>query len=170
MAITLKKEVIVDRWSMIVKEGQGKTEEIYKDTENYIQKSEAPEVKFERVQVRASFLKGVFGNERTYIRIVNKNLKGYKMYIGARDYGKNLDLSWYVTCEPGLTAGIISKIFSIFSSKKMTWVPNLDLFQQQDLTAYVTVVHHCFIDAIEKITKGTGQEIDRKSKGFLGIS
>jgi hypothetical protein len=50
---------------------------------------------------------------------------------------------------------------------------NLDLFQQQDLNAYAVVVHHCLIKAIEKMMAGLGQDtskIDRKSRGFLGIS
>jgi len=168
VAVTLKKEKIIDRWSMVVKDGQGKAEEVFKDTGNYIQKSEAPGVKAERVQVRASFLKGVLGEERTFIRVLNKDLKHYKMYIGVRDYGNNLDLSWYLTFEPGFISRLISRLLGFLSKK--TYVPDLDLFQQQDLAAYSTVVHHCFINAIEKITKGTGQAIDRKSKGFLGIS
>jgi hypothetical protein len=165
---TLNEEIIIDRWSMLVKNGQGKTEQVYKDTEDYIRQSKAPAVEFERLDIRPSFLEGVFGNKRTYIRVTNRDLDGYKMYIGARDYGRNLDLSWYVTFEPGLITRIIARIFFIFSRKP--WSPNLNLFQQQDLTAYSTVVHHCFMDAIGKITKGTGQQIDTKSKGFLGIS
>lgn len=168
MAITLKKEVIVDNWSMIVKDAQGRAEEVFKDTEDYILKSEAPGVKYERVKVNPGFLAGVFGNERTFIKVVNKNLKPYEMYVGARDYGKNLDLSWYLTFQPGFITRILTALLSILS--KRTFVPSLNLFQQQDLTAYATVVHHCFLDAIEKITKGTGQDIDRKSRGFLGIS
>jgi len=169
MAVTLKNEKIVDNWSMIVKEGQEKVEEVFKDTESLILKSEAPGVKSERVKANPGFLAGVFGSERTFIRVVNKDLKRYEMYIGARAYGKNLDLSWYLTYEPGLIARIIAIVTSrLFPGR--AWVPTLNLFQQQDLTAYATVVHHCFLDAIEKITKGTGQEIDRKSRGFLGIS
>ena len=169
MAVTLKNEKIVDRWSMVVKEGQGKAEEVFKDTENYILKSEAPGVKCERVKANLGFLAGVFGTERTFIRVVNENLNKYEMYIGVRDYGKNLDLSWYLTYEPGLIARIIAIVTSrLFPGR--AWVPTLNLFQQQDLTAYATVVHHCFLDAIEKVTKGTGQNIDRKSRGFLGIS
>jgi len=57
------------------------------------------------------------------------------------------------------------------SDKAMSF--NLDLFQQQDLNAYATVVHHCLLKAIEKMMSNLGQDpskIDRKSKGFLGIS
>ncbi len=167
MAVTLKKEVVVDRWSMVVEEAQGKAEEVFKDTENLIQKSEIPGVTSERVKANPGLLAGVFGNERAFIRVVNKNLKRYEMFIGVRDYGKNLDLSWYLTYEPGMIAGLISIVTSrLFPGR--AWTPKLNLFQQQDLTAYTTVIHHCFLQSIEKITKG--QSIDKKSKGFLGIS
>jgi hypothetical protein len=168
MAITLKKEVIVDRWSMVIKEARGKTEQVYKDTEHFIKKSEAPKVSFERVKVNPGFLQGMLGNERSYVLVVNNALSGYKIYIGVRDYGNNLDCSWYMTYEPGLIARIIGMLFSFLS--KGTVVPTLDLFQEQDLRAYATVVHHCFIEAIEKITKDTSQGIDKTTKGFLGLS
>lgn len=54
-----------------------------------------------------------------------------------------------------------------------TLVKELDLFDQQDLTAYVTNTHHCLIEAVEKLMLNMGQDpskIDRKSRGFWGIS
>ncbi|MEW6675409.1 MAG: hypothetical protein AB1348_05320, partial [Nitrospirota bacterium] len=54
-----------------------------------------------------------------------------------------------------------------------TLIIRLDLFDQQDLTAYVTNAHHCLIEAVEKLMLNIGQDpsrIDRKSRGFLGIS
>ena len=45
----------------------------------------------------------------------------------------------------------------------------LDIFAQQDLRAYVTVVHHCLKEVVEMLMKGLGQDtskIDGKSKGF----
>lgn len=167
MAVRLNKEQVVDRWSMVVKEAQGQVEEVFKDTENLIRKSEAPGVTSERVKANPGLLAGIFGSDRDFIRVANGNLKRYEMYIGVREYGKNLDLSWYLTYEPGLIARLITMVTSrLFPGR--AWVPSLNLFQQQDLTAFTTVVHHCFLEAIEKITKG--QPIDRKSKGFLGIS
>jgi hypothetical protein len=49
----------------------------------------------------------------------------------------------------------------------------LNLFNKQDLTAYVTCVHHCLLEAVEKLMLGMDQDpskIDRKTRGFLGIS
>jgi hypothetical protein len=172
MGITLKDEKIIDRWSMIVENGQGNAEQIYKDTENFIKESKAPGIAIERVKVRPSWLKGLFGNERNYMMVTNEGLGDYRMFIGARDYGDNLDVQWYLTCEPGFFKKTLSDVLTKGASDKALSF-SLDLFQQQDLTAYSTVIHHCLLKSLEKLMAGMGQDtskIDRKSKGFLGIS
>jgi hypothetical protein len=172
MGITLQDEKIIDRWSMIIENGQGNGEIIYSDAENFVKTSKAPGIALDRVRVRPSWLKGLLGNERSYLMVTNEGLKDYRMFIAARDYGDNLDVSWYLTCEPGFFKKTLSDVLTRGASDKALSF-NLDLFQQQDLNAYATVVHHCLIKAIEKIMSGLGQDIskiDRKSRGFLGIS
>jgi hypothetical protein len=47
-----------------------------------------------------------------------------------------------------------------------------NILKHQDLVAYVTVVHHCILDAVEALMQKLGQDprrIDRKSKGFLEV-
>ena len=170
--VTLKEEKIIDRWSMIVEDAQGLAEQIYSDTEANIKEIQAPGINFERTQVRPSWLKGILGNERSYLMITNDALGDYRMFIGARDYGKTLDISWFMTCEPGFFSKKLSSVLTSGASDRALSL-NLDIFQQQDLSAYATVVHHCMLKAVEKMMTGKGQdisEIDRKSKGFLGIS
>jgi hypothetical protein len=170
--ITLKDEKIIDRWSMIVENAQGLAEQIYGDTQSIVNESQAPGIGFERVQVRPSWLKGILGNERSYLMVTNDALSDYRMFIGARDYGSALDISWFMTCEPGFFSKKLSNILTSGASAQALSL-NLDIFQQQDLNAYATLVHHCMLKAIEKMMSGKGQDttqIDRKSKGFLGIS
>jgi hypothetical protein len=170
--VTLKDEKIIDRWSMVVEGGQGLTEQIYTDTEAFIKETRAPGINFDRVQVRPSWLKGFFGNERSYLMVTNDALGDYRMFVGARDYGNNLDISWFLTCEPGFFSKKLSSVLTSGASDKALAL-NLDIFQQQDLNAYATVVHHCLLKAIEKMMASMGRDvsqIDRKSKGFLGIS
>jgi len=168
MAIVLQKEVIVDRWTLLVKDAGGKAEQIYEDTQTLVKKADPPKVSFERVNVAPSLVEGFLGNERTFILVTNKDLPGYNMYIASRDYGKNLDLAWYLTYQPSLFERAVFKLLGWLLKK--TLVPTLNLFQDQDLRAYTTVVHHAFLDAVAVITEGKNIEIDRKSKGFLGIS
>jgi len=167
MAITLQKEVVVNEWAMIVEGASDKVEQVFKDTEEGIKNSKAPDVTFERVKVSTSVLGGIFGKDRAFIRIRDKHLPKYEMYIGVREYGVHLDLVWYLIYEPGFFVRITNSVLS-FLKRKLVFP--MSLFDERDLTLYATVVHHCFLQSIEKITKGTGQEINRSSKGFLGIS
>ena len=172
MAVTLKDEKIIDRWSMIVEGGQGLAEQVYQDTENFIKESKAPGITIERTKVRPSWLKGLFGKERDYMMVTNDALGDYRMFIGARDFGNALDISWFITCEPGFFKKRLSNVLTSGASDKALSL-SLDIFQQQDLNAYATIVHHCLLKAVEKMMSGKGQDtsrIDRKSKGFLGIS
>ena len=126
----------------------------------------------ESVRVKPGWLKGLFGVERGYSMVTNEGLRDYKMYIGVRDYGNSLDISWYLTCEPGFFKQRFSAMLTQGSSDKALSL-NLDLFQSQDLTAYATTVHHCLLKAIDKLMAELHQDsskIDRKSRGFLGIS
>jgi hypothetical protein len=128
--VTIKDEKIIDRWSMIVENAQGLAEQIYSDTEAFVKESQAPGISFERVKVRPSWLKGMLGNERSYLMVSNDALSDYRMFIGARDYGNALGISWFMTCEPGFFSKKPSNVLTSGDSDKALPL-NLDFFQQQ---------------------------------------
>jgi len=170
--LTLKDEVIIDRWSLIIENAQGNTGPVFKGTLGYLQLANPPGVRMQRVRVRPGWLKGLLGVERDYLMVTSETLGDYRMYIGARDYGNSLDVSWYLTCEPGQLKKALSEILTRGASDTALSV-NLDLFEQQDLHAYATIVHRCLLKAVEKLMTALHQDFsktDRKSKGFLGIS
>jgi len=170
MGVTLKDEKVMDRWSVLIVNGQGRAEELFDMVASNIDKISPPEVEFQMEVVKPGLLKGLMGKKREYLMVTNSAIKDYRMYIGARDYGKTLDVSWYLTVEPGFFKKQISKAIT-GSDKALSF--NLDLFTQQDLAAYVSIVHHALLDAVEELMRDLGQDpskIDRKSKGFLGVS
>ena len=170
--VVLRDEKILDSWSVLIENAQDKTEEIYKEVPELIQESEAPGVKTETVRVGTGLGSYLFGRDREYIMVTNEGLRDYKMYIGARDYGKNLDVSWYLTCEPGLFKSTLSNLLTKGASDKALSFM-LNVFGQQDLIAYTTLVHHCLLKSVESIMQAKDQDpskIERKSRGFLGIS
>jgi hypothetical protein len=164
---SLSKEVVVNEWSMIVEKAGDQVEQVFKDTEENIKKSKAPGVDFERTKISTDLLERVAGTGRDFLKVTNEKLPKYEMYIGVREYGVHLDVVWYLVYEPGPLASIINMVLSFF---KKNLVFPMSLFDERDLTLYATVVHHSFLQAVENITKGTGQEISKSSKGFLGIS
>jgi hypothetical protein len=90
--VTLQDEKILDSWSVLVEKAQAKTEETLNSTTSFIKESQAPGIEIETVKVRPSWLKGLFGMERGYLMATNEGLHDYRMYIGARAYGNNLDI------------------------------------------------------------------------------
>ena len=113
--------------------------------------------------------KGFFGKRRDYLMVTHEGLKDYRMYVGAREYGKHLDISWFLTVEPGFF-----KSFYVAMAKDMPGVPmlfQLDLFDQQDLRAYVTAVHRLAVKrAVESIAEQLGQDtskFDSEEQGVL---
>ena len=91
--------------------------------------------------------------------------------MNCRDYGTNLAVDWHLTFRPTFWRAAAS----LFLVKASTTNPliDLDLFDQQDLRAYVTNAHRCLLRAVDDVVVSLNQDpskLDRKSKGFLGIS
>jgi hypothetical protein len=169
----VRKEQVLDSWSVLIEKGSGKAEEILKDTENFLKESKVPNVEVERTKIAPGVLKWIIGAEREFLKVRERStsLQPYNIFIGARDYGENLDVSWYLTFTPSL---IDALIYILTLGKFGLKTPSeLDLFELQDLSAYATNCHHSLLKAVEKLMLSLNQDpskISRKSRGFLGVS
>jgi hypothetical protein len=189
----VRKEEVVESWSVLIGNGQGRAEEIFSNTNNFIAETNVPNAKIEKRAMASGIIRGLFGAKRDFVVVTetgNPRLKPYQMFIGARDYGNNLDISWYLTHRlrfrkrltawlllvPGVNFFVLP--FTLMGgltsmAKERRGGLDLDLFDEQDLRAYVTNAHHCLFEAVEKLMTDLHQDsskIDRKSRGFLGIS
>jgi hypothetical protein len=170
--VTLKDDIILENWSTIILDASGYVDKVYSNAQHLIEAVQIPGGKIDSVTIRPSFLKGLFGNERHYMRVTTDALKDYRIIANARNYGTCLDVSWYLTCEPGFFKKALSNALTS-GENAMALSQNLDLFQRQDLSAFITVVHRCILKTVEGLMDNLGQDfskLDRKSKGFLGIS
>jgi hypothetical protein len=170
----LQKEQVSDTWSILIENGQGRSEEIFQGTESFIRASKVPSVGLEKKAIAPGIFGGLSGNTRDFLVITDQRsmpLKPYKIFLNARDYGDNLDISWYLTYKPSMLQAFLSLL--PFVSAISAAISDLNLFDQQDLRAYATNAHHCLMKAVEKLMVELHQDsskIDRKSRGFLGIS
>jgi hypothetical protein len=172
MGVTLNDEKLLDSWGVVIEQGSGKEQELLRTINRYLDASELPGIQAKMVEAKPSMLKGFFGKKRDYLMVNNEALKDYRMYVGARDYGRHLDISWFLTVEPGFFKKAFSEVLTRgASSQALSFA--LDLFDQQDLRAYVTAVHRCCVKrAVEELVAGLGQDsskFDWKSKGFLQV-
>ncbi len=169
----LRKEQVIDTWAMLIGSAQGRSTEIFQGTEGSIKDSQAPSLTMEKKSIAPGIVRGLLGTERDFLVVTDEartKLKPYKVFLNARDYGNNLDVSWYLTYRPSLWQSLASLI--PFVNVVSESINDLDIFDQQDLRTYVTVAHHSLIGAVEQIMLSLNQDpakIDRRSKGFLGI-
>jgi hypothetical protein len=88
----LSEEKVLDSWSILVENGQGKGMEVYNDFLRFLEESNVPEIDAKLVKVVPGWLKGLFGKEREYLMATTERLKDYKIYVCARDYGMSCNL------------------------------------------------------------------------------
>jgi hypothetical protein len=171
MAVTLNDQKIMDTWGLVIEGAAGKDLTLMRTIQSMVRDSDLPGVECSKIEAQPSMLKGLFGKKRDYLMVVNEMVKDYRMYVGARDYGKHLDISWYLTVEPGFFKGAFSAMVANGNYQALSF--SLDIFQNQDLRAYVTSVHRfCVRRAVEQLAAELGQDVEKfnwKSKGFLEV-
>ncbi len=173
IAIANRKADILEDWSILIKKAQGQKGKVISGTKELIKGSKAPSIEMKEDKVGPSLAIASLGETRDFLIVtnrVNAKLSSFKTFVNAKDYGENLFVSWYLTYRPDF---LKSLLMLLPGAKKVMSLDDLNLFNKQDLIAYVTNVHHCLLEAVEKLIVGMDQDpsnIDRKSRGFLGIS
>lgn len=171
--IAERKAEILDNWSALIRGAQGQKDKVISKTKELISVSKAPSIEIREEEVGPSLAPSAFGEKRAFLIVADRrNLKlgNFKTYVNANDYGDGLFVSWYLTYMPDVWQTLASLIPG---AGKVIGLDELNLFNKQDLTAYVTCVHHCLLEAVEKLMLDLNQDpskIDRKTRGFLGIS
>ena len=169
----ISKHHVQQRWSHFIGGGQGRAEDVFTATEQFLKDSGATWINIKREKLIPSIIRGMLAQKREFLVIKDTHfrLRPYQFLLNARDYGNNLDVVWYLTYRLSLLRALVTLIpFVSFIPKK---IQDIDLFDEQDLTAYGTVCHHAVLKAVEKIVRGLDQDvskIDRSTRGFLGIS
>jgi hypothetical protein len=163
--MALKNESVVDKWNTLVVNGAGRDIQVMDAIADKINGAQMPGVKVEK----GSISLGMFGGKRAFVTVAYQSLPDFRLYVGARDFGTHLDVSWYLTVQPRGFKRAFSK-YSMGNPIAMSM--QLDFFRQQDAQAFVTVVHHCVTDTVKELLDDLDQSpanLNTQSKGFLSV-
>lgn len=166
---TLKDEKVIDQWYSLIEDSAGSGDWILDKVEKNLAEFQAPGVRWRKEPVQTGLIKGLLGKKRELLLVTNDALKDHKMYVGARDYGKGLSVSWFLTTEPGYFK---KKFSAALTGNEKALSFALDLFDQEELRAYVTVSHHAVLEAVQALMEHRGQDfskVNTTSKGFLEV-
>jgi len=180
--ILLKDASVMERWSMLILNKDQARENIFQKTEQLVKETGVEG--FEIRKILASPVKeGILGgktammaNEREFLMIRHEGFKDFRMLVGVREYGKYLDVHWFLTCIPQAFKRMASSLLTKQSkggSSEEALSLNLTVFRYQDLCAFTSLVHDAFTQALSAVMQETGENTaklkERKSKGFLSI-
>jgi len=164
---------ILEQWTALIREAQGQGDKLMLATEELVAATKAPSLEMIEEAVGPSLSETTFGKTRKFLIVINKiglKFRSYKIFVNANDYGNNLFVSWFLTYKPDWWESVR---LLMPGAKQVLNLAELNLFDRQDVAAYATNVHHCFLAAVDKLLLELGQDpskLDRKSRGFLGIS
>lgn len=89
--MALKHESVTSSWNALVINGAGKDKWVMDTVEGMIKDAHMPNVTTGQMDISS----GLFGAKRKFLVVNHNNLRDYRLYIGARDFGTNLDLGFY---------------------------------------------------------------------------
>ncbi len=171
--VSSKDAEVLERWSSLIGGAQGNADKLMMNTRDLVEATKAPSLEMLEEAVGPSLSKTPFGETRKFLIVINNQglkFRSYKIFVNANDYGNNLFVSWYLTYKPDWWQAVA---LLLPGAKQVLNLSEMSLFDQQDLTAYVTTVHHSFLAAVDKLMLELNQDpakLDRRSRGFLGIS
>lgn len=183
----LKQEKIVQQWTMLIEGANGFGGKIINDTVKVIEKVGAPNIHVSK-QERKPDNHGWIKESREFLVAEHRLFDNYDMYIGARDYGKQLFVSWYLVEEPidfwrrfrrnpimavlTLPFLFLARALSRTQGGSGNLFSALNLFDTEELTAYVSTVHHALTESVENLMKDQKLDftkVEKRTQGFLNI-
>ena len=176
----LRKERIIDNWNVLIDDacmvnGHSPTpDKVYKDITTFLAATEPPHLKAELQDISPSLSRSLFGDQRRFLVLTdttNHRIKPYQIFMSARPYGTSLACDWFMTYKPTPLMALLSLIPYVNVVPQA--ISDIDLFDQQDLTAYASNAHHCMIKAVQELMLNLNQDpttLNRQSKGFFGLN
>src|SRR5262245_39473731 len=163
--MAIRHDSVADSWNTLVHNGAGHDKWLLDTVEGMIREAQMPGVTTGQTDISG----GMFSERRKFLVVNYARLRDYRLYISARDFGTNLDVSWYLTIQPGGLKRMVSKYMT---GNPQALSMQVDFFSQQDLSACIGFAHHCVTDAVKQLLTQLEQDptgLNTKSKGFLSL-
>jgi len=184
-----KESEIIEQWGTLIEGADGRQQEFYKTIRERLNALQPPKLEFSQEKICASLIRQLKGESRIFLVIKSKYFSGYVVRVGAEDYGKQLNISWYMTQTPskimqfllGLPSLVFLLLYPVYLGvliyekivRKQVSLENMDLFDKDEFSAFAGTVHHSVLFATQYVSEAVGfdfSKVDQKTRGFLNLS
>jgi hypothetical protein len=188
-AAKLKGGRIIDQWLMLISGAHGRGDALTNRVAEILKQAKTPSLTVEHKAVHLGFLSRMFKGTRKFLVVENEYLHGYRVFIGARDYGEQLSVSWYLTLEQPFfrrIAGtswfllvifyplsLCGRIWRFITGRRYITPEQMDLFDIEELSSYASTVHQATKEATNELIKDmnlNSAKVSTQTRGFLNIT
>lgn len=162
--LSLKDGHIVRQWSVLLPNCQGEAPGLLATVEEILAAQEVPGLSWNQDSASTGFLKGLMGKRRDVLVVRNDKFSEWLVCVGAQDYGKYLNVTWYLTTSPKL----LNRVRSAAAGE--TLVDGLDVFDQQDVEAYIAVTRMAVVAATRQLAEKHELDLDRLERQTRGMA
>lgn len=168
MSLTLKDAKIMDQWSLMLPGCQGEGPGIVQAVQQKLASFEFPGLSWKEESASTGLLKGLMGKRRDVLVVRNEKFSEWLVCIGAQDYGRFLNVSWYLTVSPGFMNKVRGAASAVAGEGNM-FLNVLDVFDQQDVSAYAAATRMATQIAVQEITQKRELDFDRLERQSRGL-
>lgn len=167
----LRDANIVDYHQVVLEGCAGDGPGVLQAVETYLGSLAGPGIGWSEESLSTTGLKGLFGKRRGFLVITSDRFQEHAVYAGARDFGTALAVVWVHAVHPRLSP-TLRRVFGFNSvgDERLELGSELDLFDQLDLDAFLTVTRRAVENAIETLIaerKPDKQRPGVETSGFL---
>jgi len=161
--LSLKDGKIAQEWSIMLPECQGGGPGLVEAIQQKFAAYEAPGLSWKEESASTGFMKSLLGKRRDFLVVRNEQFPEWLVCIGARDYGRFLYVVWYLTASPRF----VNKIRAAGSGDVL--VDELDVFDQQDVNAFVSITRMATVTATEEFAKRRELDLEQLARHSRGL-
>src|SRR3989338_4311050 len=172
--MSLKNQNILERWFTAIGGASGQGEKVMTDFVARVDAAGIPSVSYDKKLLNVGLgnaMKNIFrgggSQARHFIEIKNEAFVGLIIYVGVRDYGKQLLVSWYLVVDERELPRLARSMGMAAS------MMDLDIYKAEELSAFVSLVHGALKEAVQTAMKELNLDftkVDTHTQGFLNIS
>ena len=161
--LNLKEGKIVREWSTLLPECQAEGPGLITAIQNRLGAYEVPGLSWKEESASTGFMKSLMGKRRDFLVVRSEQFSEWLVCIGARDYGRFLNVVWYLTTSPKF----LNKIRSTAAGDVLT--DELDVFDQQDVNAFAAVTRMATVVATEELAEKRQLDLQRLERQARGL-
>lgn len=168
--LKLKDSKIFSDWSSLLPDCQGEGPGLLQSIQDLLASGQVPGISWKEESASTGLMKGLLGKRRNVLVVRSEQFPEWLVCIGAQDYGRFLNVVWYLTAAPKFLNKLRGGgLIGLATGGGAVLVDELDVFDKQDFDAFADITRMAVISATEEFAKRRQLDLSRLARQARGL-